>query len=243
MKPRLFTALMTGLLWVGTTLPCTARELTAQGPARASMLDVARNARVAGLPADSGITLTRVWVEGAHGQVCAVARRADGELLIHDGELQLKRVELRRRGSTWDVERAERLVMPADMALDAACQQSSPETVMANAIKTLEAHPSAAGIKGSAPQTEAVCPEPALASEQAKVIGPGVVAPAGRSLLHTAPDLRCRMGKHIVQGDKVAVLAQVSGWSQVRYTHPITHVVTVGWLKSGRIKPPVSTDL
>lgn len=242
MKPRLFTALMTGLLWVGV-LPCTARELNAQGPARVSMVDVARNARVVGLPADSSITLTRTWVEGVHGTVCAVARRADGELLIQDGALQIKRVELRRRGATWAVERAERLVMATDMALDAACQQPSPEAVMANAIKTLEAHPSAAGIKVASTQTEAVCQEPALPSEPAKVIGPGVVAPAGRSLLHTAPDLRCRMGKHIVQGDKVVVLTQASGWTQVRYTHPITHVVTVGWLQSGRIKPQVSTDL
>jgi hypothetical protein len=39
-----------------------------------------------------------------------------------------------------------------------------------------------------------------------------------------------------VEGDKIVVLARVPDWTQVRYTHPITGVITVGWLKSERIK-------
>lgn len=244
MKPRLFIALMAGLLWAGT-LPCAARELNAHDPARASLVDLARHTPVAGRAADAGLTLSRAWIEGAHGKVCAVARRADGELLIQDGGLLMKRVELRKRGSgsdggaRWDVERAEWIAMSPDMSIDTACHQRSPEAVMADAIKVLEAHPPAAGIKAPSPSplANASCPDTAPPADKANMIGPGVVAPAGRSRLHTMPDPRCLLGQHIVQGDKVAILAQVSGWTQVRYTHPRTHVVTVGWLKSERIKP------
>lgn len=242
MKPRLFTPLMAALLWAGA-LPCTAHELSARDPARASLVDAARNTRVSGLPSDSGITLSRAWVEGGRGTVCAVAKRADGELLIQDGDLQLKRVELRKRGSGWGVERAERIAMDPNMTLDQACRQPSPEAIMTAAIKGLQDHPPAAGIKAtSGPVASATCDEPARPLPSTPMNGPGVVVPAGRSLLHTLPDTQCRMGKHIVQGDKVVLLAQVPGWTQVRYTHPITHVVTIGWLKSERVKPNPSAD-
>ncbi|MDE2594087.1 MAG: hypothetical protein KGL57_07585 [Burkholderiales bacterium] len=242
MKPRLFTALMASLLCAGA-LPCFAHELSARDPARASLVDAARNTRVSGLPADSSITLSRAWVEGSHGKVCAVARRADGELLIQDGDLQLKRVELRKRGSGWGVERAERMAMNPNMSLDEACHQPSSEAIMTAAIKGLQDHPPAAGIKTTTgPVASAACDEPVRPLSSTPLSGPGLVVPAGRSLLHTLPDTQCRMGKHIVQGDKVVLLAQVPGWTQVRYTHPITHVVTIGWLKSERVKPNTSAD-
>ncbi len=248
MMPRLSIALMTGLLWAAS-LPCTARELNARDPVRASLVDAARHAPVSGLPADSGITLSRAWIAGARGTVCAAARRADGELLIQDGVLLIKRVELRKRGSDgasgarWDVERAERIAMSPDMTIDAACKQPSAEAVMADAVKALDDHPPAAGIKATTSPADAPCPDTVPPSDSAQITGQGVVAPAGRSRLHTTHDARCLLGKHIVQGDKVAILAQAHGWTQVRYTHPRTHVVTVGWLKSERVKPLADTDI
>ncbi|MGE5452113.1 MAG: hypothetical protein ACM3VZ_09770 [Acidobacteriota bacterium] len=237
MKPRLFIVSMAGLLWAAT-FPCTARELSAGDPARMALVDVARNTPVDGLPVNSGITLSRAWVNGGHGKVCAVARRADGELLMVEGALQIKRVELRKRGATWDVERAERLVMRPDMSIDAACQQRAPDTAVADAIKGLRDNPPAAGLPHATPRAPAACAEAAPPAAPAPTAAaPGVVAVAGRSLLHTTPDPACRMGKHIVKGDKVMILTQKPGWAQVRYTHPVTQVVTVGWLPSERIKP------
>lgn len=63
----------------------------------------------------------------------------------------------------------------------------------------------------------------------------GRITPVGRSHLFSAPDATCALGKHLVQGDHVKVGPSRQGWTQVRYTHPITNVVTVGWLPSQKV--------
>lgn len=238
---RLLITLMTGLLWAGASLTY-ARELKASDPVRASLVDLARNTPASGLPADSRLTLSRAWVGGSQAKVCALARRADGDLLIQDGRAQMKRVQLRKLGSKWDVERAERIEIGPKMTIDTACQQRSAEAVMADAIRILEAHPPTAGIKPPVPLASATCQKAPLRELRTQPSGPGVVALAGRSLLHTAPDANCLMGKHIVEGDKVAILGHVPGWTQVRYTHPLTGVITEGWLQSVRVKPSTQGD-
>lgn len=238
---RLRITLMTGLLWAGASLT-HARELKASDPVRAALVDLARNTPATGLPADARLTLSRAWVDGSQAKVCALARRADGDLLIQDGRAQMKRVHLRKTGSKWDVERAERIVIGQKMTIDTACQQRSAEAVMADAIRILEAHPPTAGIKPSAPLASATCQKAPLRELRTQPSGPGVVALAGRSLLHTAPDANCLMGKHIVEGDKVVILGHTPGWTQVRYTHPLTGVITEGWLQSTRVRPGTQGD-
>lgn len=238
---RLRITLMTGLLWTGSPLT-HARELPASDPVRASLVDIARNTPATGLPSDARLTLSRAWVDGPQAKVCALARRADGDLLIQDGRAQMKRVHMRKTGSKWAVEHAERIVIGPRMTIDTACRQPSSESIMAQAIRTLEAHPPTAGIKGSTNVTHANCQASTPAATGKPLPAPGIAALPGRSLLHTAPDANCLMGKHIVEGDKVLILSQLPGWAQVRYTHPLTKVVTTGWLKREQVKPLDSSD-
>src|SRR3989338_7527935 len=107
---RLPLTLTTSLLLAGAPLT-QARELSAHDPVRASLVSLARDAQVDGLPSDSRLSFSLAWVDGAQAKVCAAARGANGDLLIQDGQLQLKRVLLQKRGSRWAVERAEHLVM------------------------------------------------------------------------------------------------------------------------------------
>lgn len=233
---RLPIALLAGLLFTGHSLT-VASELKPLDPVRATLLNLARNTPTPGLPADSRLALARTWVDGTQAQVCAVARRADGELLVQDGRLQVKRVQLRKHGSRWAVEHTERVVVEPNMSMATVCNQRAPEIKMADAIRELEQHPPAAGIKAPSESATASCQAESGSRQVApQPASPGVVSKAGRSKLHTVPDPNCLMGKHIVEGDKIVVQAQVPDWTQVRYTHPITGVVTVGWLKSERIK-------
>ncbi len=244
---RLTLPLITGLLLAGPALT-QARELSAHDPVRASLVNLARDAQVAGLPSDSRLSFSLAWVDGAQAKVCAAARSASGDLLVQDGRLQLKRVVFQKRGSRWAVERAEHLAMGQHQSFVDACEHRAPDTQLAAALKEMEVNPPTAGIRSTpvakpvahaanAPSADpALCAgtEPKHTNRQAS--GPGVVSQPGRSLLHFAPDLACFMGKHIVGGDKVQILAHVPGWTRVSYTHPITHVTTQGWVKSERVK-------
>lgn len=237
---RLLMPLMAGLLCIGTA---QARELHGQDPVRSSLVALARDTQAAGLPADSRLSLSRAWVEGSQAEVCAVARGADGDLLVREGRLQMKQVFFRKQGSQWKVERAKRIVMSESDSIDTACGRPSTDTMMAAALKEMDAHPPTAGIVNKAAHTSAKATVNCDAGDAAdskpgatEPSGRGVVSLPGRSLLHTTPDLACYMGKHIVGGDKVIIQAQVPGWTKVSYTHPITHVTTVGWVKSERVK-------
>ena len=234
---RLPMTLLVGLLFTGPSIT-VASELKGPDPVRATLLNLARNTPTAGLPADTRIALAQTWVDGTQAKVCAVARRGDGELLVQDGRLQVKRVALRKHGSRWTVERTDRVVVEPNMSIATACGHRVPEVQMADAIRELEQHPPAAGIKAASTSSPVACQAQPVSKQAAKQnSNPGVVSKAGRSPLHTAPEQGCNMGKHIVEGDKVLILAQVPDWTQVRYTHPITGVVTIGWLKSERVRP------
>lgn len=231
--------LMTGLLWAASTAT-HARELATKDPARMPLVDLARDTPAAGLPADSRLSLSRVWVDGTQAKVCAAARTRQGELLVQDGQLQMKLVKLQKQGARWRVQHAARVAMGPGQDLDAACGEASADSTMAAAIKLLETNPPTAGIRTDGPKgpaAMAMChdaPSGQASSEQA---APGVVQQAGRSLLHSAPDSGCYMGKFIVQGDQVTILNRVAGWARVRYTHPLTHVTTIGWLRQDQVKP------
>lgn len=244
---RLLISVMTGLLWAGCAT-AHARELSAKDPVRASLISLARDAQADGLPSDSRLSFSLAWVDGTQAKVCAAARGANGDLLIEDGQLQLKRVLFQKRGSRWAVERAEHLVMKENQSIVAACGHDAPDTHLAAAIKEMDLNPPTAGVRVTAPanaanarQTANAANQPACRDTEPKRASPqpsgaGVVGLPGRSLLHFAPDLACFMGKHIVGGDKVQILAHVPGWTRVSYTHPITHVTTQGWVKSERVR-------
>lgn len=235
---RQLTLVMASLLCVGH-LTAHARELNAADPVRASLVSLARDVQVEGLPSDSRLSFSLAWVDGGQAKVCAAARAANGDLLIQDGQLQLKRVLFQKHGSRWAVERAEHLVMGQNQSIVAACEHRLPDTHLAAALKEMEMNPPTAGVRAKPAANTANQPacrdtEPRRASQQPS--GPGVVGQPGRSLLHFAPDLACFMGKHIVGGDKVQILAHVPGWTRVSYTHPITHVTTQGWVRQERVR-------
>lgn len=247
---RHLTLTLTSGLLMAAPLFAQARELSNHDPVRATLIDLARDVQVDSLPSDSRLSFSIAWVDGAQAKVCAAARDANGDLLIQDGQLQLKRVLFQKRGGGWAVERAEHLAMRDNQTMVAACEQRSPDTHLATALKEMDSRPPAAGMASkplvtkpsltvtnpAVPARQSACSdtEPKDASTQPS--GAGVVGLPGRSLLHFAPDLACFMGKHIVGGDKVQILAHVPGWTRVSYTHPITHVTTRGWVKSERVR-------
>lgn len=272
---RLLIPLMTGLLWAGSSLTY-ARELELGDPTRLSLMDLARDTTVAGLPPDSRLTFNRVWAENTQARLCALATRLDGDLLIKDGQLLMKRVHFRKHGAKWEVERSERVAVPANQSVESACTQRAPaDSIMTAAIKEMDARPPGAGsvpknaeqtpgVAQTAPAKAIITPPttPAKAVAMASAMPsagssrcsaepqasttapaePGMIGVPGRSLLYTAPDQTCRSGKFIVSGDKVAILARVPGWARVRYTHPLTGAVTIGWMASDRVKPAQRND-
>lgn len=233
---RLLITLMTGLLGASHAV-CDARQLKADDPMRIAMVSQARSAEVKGLPAGSRLTMSRVWLDGAHAHACGVSTTSSGDPLIVEGRLQLKRVQFRKHGTGWQVARADRASMGLHDRLDAACGVQQAEPTMMAAIKELESNPPAAGGAGKPRQdTPTSCNQSEPKHTSARQTGEGRVGKSGRSLLHSAPDLSCYIGKFIVGGDKVNILARVVGWARVSYTHPVTHVTTVGWLKDNRVK-------
>lgn len=238
---HLRVVLITAMLWIGLG-NAQARPLALGDPVRTTLVAMARATPAEGLPAHAGLTLSRAWVKGASARVCALSRESNGDLLMRNGQLQIKRVYFRKRGHRWDVAQAEHIALQPDTSFDHACEQAPPDTVMAAAIRMLHSHPPAAGIKARKPVSTTHCNTAHAAQAiAAPPPGQGMVSSPGRSLLHTAPRLDCYMGKFIVQGDKVAVLSHLPGWTLVRYTHPITDVLTVGWLKSHRVRKSTST--
>jgi hypothetical protein len=236
---RLLIAWMTGLLCAGTSA-VSAGELPAGNGTRITLVALARQAATAGLPAAAPLSLRRVWAEGRDAEVCGLAMGRNGRLLLHKGQLQLKRVHLQQgHDGRWAVTRSERFDLAPESLIDNVCgSPRASEAYMLAAIDEMNAHPPTAGIPAPAVHCEETPATPTAAGD----IGPGVVSLPGRSLLHTAPDLGCRMGLHIVGGDKVMILARLPGWAQVRYTHPITGVVTVGWVRGQRVKLSAPSD-
>lgn len=221
---RLIRPLLLGLLCTATHSGFAQEPLTTSHPERLAVVSAARQAMTADLPPAERVSLRKVWTSGQAAYVCAVRTDAQGQPLMKQGDQLLERVVLRRAGQSWQVQRTERLAAPPTVPMDAACgQRATADVVVAAAIQAMEANPPGAGRLSAAP------------SEATGALA-GVVSAAGRTLLHDAPDLGARMGKHLVGGDKVRIEAQRPGWTRVRYTHPITGVVTVGWVISHRVK-------
>lgn len=248
---RLTIPLMAGLLWAGASC-ALARDLASDDPARIALVALARHAPSMGLPAGAPLSLRRVWRDGDQAQVCGLAMSRDGHLLLDKGQLQLKRVYLHKRGSRWAVTRAERLELAPQASVEPHCGGATPanEATMVAAIREMEMNPPTAGQPSNLPAGASLDasanPDCAQMQASAAAVAPGtqgVVDRPGRSLLHTAPDLHCRMGKHLVGGDKVLILKQAAGWTEVSYTHPITGVTTIGWLTRPRVKALDAADV
>lgn len=232
---RLLITLMIGLLGAGH-VACEARQLKADDPVRIAMVSQARSTPVKGVPSDARLAMNRVWVDGSQAYACGVRADAHGAPVITDGHLQLKRVSFRKQGSRWQVERADQVDVSMHERIDLACSMKRNEPTMLAALRELESNPPAAGTaskRPAAPDTSCDAKPPGGTS---KDTGTGRISKPGRSALHSAPSLSCYIGKFIVRGDKVNILARIAGWAQVSYTHPITQVTTVGWLKEDWVK-------
>lgn len=262
--PRLLpSGLLIGLL-AASGMAAHARELSSAEPLRVTLVSLARQATSIGPTPGAKLSVRRAWASDSHAQLCALTLDAQGQPVLNDGRFQLRRVRFEQRQGAWRVQHTDTAWLRAGDALDAACPRSGGEvrepTQLAQttkkassdirvAISEMERHPPTAGLPGGRPantnKADAHCDaSPAtgnstdgVTNEIAAAWPTGQIAPAGRSHLFTAPDSACPMGKHLVQNDKVRIGATQSGWTQVRYTHPITNVVTVGWLPKQKVAP------
>ncbi len=257
---RLLITLMTGLLAAGASV-CQARPLKASDPNWMPIMAQARTAAVKDLPSGAKLTMNRVWLDGTQAQVCGISADASGSPVLVGGRMQLKRIQLRKQNQGWSVERTERLSMKPHERVEVACglEAAPASTDLAQAIREMEKHPPAAGLVTSlkvsppitasiaaniaantpAPRTEIAKASGCTSSEPTHTVrdqtGAGIVIKSGRSLLHSSPDANCYIGKFIVGGDKIKIVSRTPGWAKVSYTHPVTQVTTVGWLKDDRI--------
>ncbi len=259
--PRHLTAsLLCGLLWA-TTTAAQARELRPSEPLRVTLVSLARQATPPASEPGSKLSVRRAWASDTQAQLCALTLDAQGQPVLDKGRFQLRRVQFERHQAAWRVQRVDTTWLAADASLDAACPRArdgrdtqgtdAPPTHLAKrtpsgievALAEMERNPPTAGLPGGRPADSAKdtahCEGPAASSTVTDTVAAawptGQISPVGRSHLFTAPDSTCPMGKHLVQNDKVRIGATRNGWTQVRYTHPITNVITVGWLPRQKV--------
>lgn len=223
-----------------------AQDLAVGAPDRSAVIALARASDSMAAPsqaAGTGWSIRRVWSADGLAVVCAVAVNRQGHVALDaQGQLLMSRVHLSRSAAGWRVTEQDQMPLQASANVRQHCQPRASEATMLAALQELSAAPPTAGPSLSTSRPNE-CPPPPSTDAQADGT-PGRVSARGRSLLHNAPDLACRMGKHLVQGDKVLIEAQRPGWARVRYTHPITQVVTVGWIRSPRVaQTSTSTSL
>lgn len=214
-----------------------ARDLRADEPDRLALVSWVRTQNALGDLNDQtgqGWSIRRVWSDHDQATVCAVAVDRRGVPQLRQGRMLLSRVHMSRTDAGWRVQDQEQLWMPTSTAMRTQCQPKASAAFMLAALDELERTPPTAGPTAGAPQGWA----PATPERT------GRITARGRTLLHALPDLSSRLGKHLVQGDRVMIEDQRPGWTQVRYTHPITKVVTVGWVRSPRVaQTSTSTSL
>lgn len=259
--PRHLTAsLLCGLIWA-TSTGTHARELRPSEPLRVTLVSLARQATTTAAEPASKLSVRRAWASDTQAQLCALTLDAQGQPVLDKGRFQLRRVQFERQQANWRVQRVDTTWLAADASLDSACPRGrtlrdaddtdTPPTQLAKRTKSgidvalaeMERNPPTAGLPGGRPadavKDTAHCEGHAASSTVTDTVAAtwptGQIAPAGRSHLFTAPDSTCPMGKHLVQHDKVRIGATHSGWTQVRYTHPITNVTTVGWLPRQKV--------
>lgn len=259
--PRHLTAgLLCGLLWA-TSTSTLARELRPAEPLRVTLVSLARQATPSASAPGSKLSVRRAWASDTQAQLCALTLDAQGQPVLDKGRFQLRRVQFERHQAAWRVQRIDTTWLAADASLDAACPRArderdtpgpdAPPTHVAKrapagidvALAEMARNPPTAGLPGGRPadaaRGTAHCEgttAPSAPADTATAAWPaGQIGPAGRSALFTAPNNACPMGKHLVQNDKVRIGATSKGWTQVSYTHPITNVVTVGWLPGQKV--------
>ena len=248
--PRALSAALACGLLSTPLISAHARELGAAEPLRVTLVSLARQASSASEAAPK-LSVRRAWASTDQAQLCALTLDASGAPVLKGGRFQLRRIQFQRQQGQWRVQRSDTHWLPAGGSLDAACPKSgssvSPPTQLAKspsgdinlALAEMERHPPTAGLPGrpSDLRAEATCPlKPASTTPATDVASwrSGRIEAEGRTHLFEAPDRACPMGKHLVQHDKVRIGPTQGAWAQVQYTHPITQVVTVGWLPSQR---------
>lgn len=264
--PRHLTAsLLCGLLWA-TSMGAHARELRPAEPLRVTLVSLARQATTPASEPGAKLSVRRAWASDNQAQLCALTLDAQGQPVLDKGRFQLRRVQFERHQAAWRVQRVDTTWLTADASLDSACPRARDEprnrdtgaspTHLAKrapagidvAIAEMGRNPPTAGLPAGRPadasnvtKDTAHCESTTEAGTVTDTVAAtwptGQIGPTGRSHLFTAPSSACPMGKHLVQNDKVRIGATLSGWTQVRYTHPITNVVTVGWLPRQKVIP------
>ena len=260
MPRHLPTALLSSLL-CAASMGIQARELRPAEPLRVTLVSLARQATPPTAEPTGKLSVRRAWASDKHAQLCALTLDAQGRPVLDKGRFQLRRVQFQRHQAAWRVQRVDTTWLAADASLDSVCPRSrddsgapgaeTPPTHMAQrspvgidvAIAEMTRNPPTAGLpqarSADAGKSAAHC-DNALSAQawpDAEVANwpSGQIAAAGRSPLFSSPDTSCPMGKHLVQNDKVRIGTSRNGWTQVRYTHPISNVVTVGWLPRQKV--------
>lgn len=240
-----------GCLLGATGVGSHARELGPSEPLRVTLVSLARQATSSAPEAGGKLSVRRAWATDSLAQLCALTLDAQGRPVLDRGRFQLRRIQFQRQGDQWRVQRSNTSWLPAGGSLDAACPKANgsvtPPTQLARASVTdinvalaeMERHPPTAGLPGALrdQRAEANCPlkaTPPVGDADLADWRAGRIEAEGRTHLFEAPDRACPMGKHLVQHDKVRIGPTQGAWTQVRYTHPITQVVTFGWLPGQR---------
>lgn len=261
--PRhLSTTLLCGLLWA-SGFGVQARELRPAEPLRVTLVSLARQATASSAQTDAKLSVRRAWASDTQAQICALTLDAQGQPVLEKGRFQVRRVQFEReqQQAKWRVQRVDTAWLSADASLDTVCPRArdsgnssgevpnadAPPTHLAKrpkadidvALAEMARNPPTAGLPGplSELRAEPTCPlKPTATTATTDVASwkPGRIEAEGRTHLFQAPDRACPMGKHLVQHDKVRIGPTQGSWVQVQYTHPITQVVTVGWLPGQR---------
>ncbi|MBU0916269.1 MAG: hypothetical protein KKD97_07930 [Gammaproteobacteria bacterium] len=246
----LSAALLSCLLGT-TSAGAHARELATMEPLRVTLVSLARQASSSPSAPGTKLSVRRAWATDSVAQLCALTLDAQGRPVLDRGRFQLQRIQFQRQKGQWRVQRSDTSWLPAGGSLDAACPKTSDPmtspTQLAKASPTdinlalaeMERHPPTAGLPGSLrdQRAEASCtlkPMQPVEPTDLSQWRVGRIEAEGRTHLFTAPDQACPLGKHLVQNDKIRIGPTQGAWTQVQYTHPITQVITFGWLPSQR---------
>ena len=228
-----------------------ARELGSKEPLRVTLVSLARQAASSASDPGAKLSVRRAWATDSRAQLCALALDADGRPVLDQGRFQLRRIHFQHHQGQWRVQRSDTSWLPAGGSLDAVCPKTTepvtPPTQLARApsadinlaLAEMERRPPTAGLPGALREqrAEISCPfklTPSAAPTDVSSWRAGRIEAEGRTHLFEAPDRACPLGKHLVQHDKVRLGPTQGSWVQVQYTHPITQVVTVGWLPGQR---------
>lgn len=244
----LSAGLLCGLLGVASSWGVHARELRPNEPLRVTLVSLARQATPPSQEGAPRLSVRRAWANETQARLCALTLDSAGQPVLDRGRFQVKRIQFQRVHGRWQVQRQDTAWLNAGGSLETACpkpvESSSPATQLAAspapsidvALAEMARNPPTAGMPEASRErsADARCPFKPETSADASGWRPGRIEAEGRTHLFEAPDRACPLGKHLVQHDKVRIGPTQGRWVQVQYTHPITQVVTVGWLPGDR---------